>query len=113
MLQVSKRTLMEVGDADFLAENGLTTTDAATWRKKEIRINTKHVYTQSKYVDVPARVLLSPQLAIHAQFQPHAGSLPCCADAGWTPTLSELFTTRAPAAVMHGGRCWLGTFSPS
>lgn len=44
---VSQRCLMETGEVDFLKEAGLVN-DAKMWRDKEIRINTRTIYLQSK-----------------------------------------------------------------
>jgi THO complex subunit 2 len=46
---ISKRVLMEVSEGDFLEWAGLIVSYKDGFRKKEIRSNTKHVYTQRKY----------------------------------------------------------------
>lgn len=46
---VSKRLLMEIGEGDFMEECGLVVNYREGWRKKEIRANTRHVYTQRKF----------------------------------------------------------------
>ncbi len=46
---VSKRTLMEVSEGDFLEWAGLIVNYKDGFRKKEIRSNTRHVYTQRKF----------------------------------------------------------------
>ena len=43
-----KRLLMETGEGDFLEWAGLVVSRDG-WRKKEIRANTRHVYTQRKF----------------------------------------------------------------
>jgi THO complex subunit 2 len=46
---VSKRILMEVSEGDFLEWAGLVVSYRDSFRKKEIRSNTRHVYTQRKF----------------------------------------------------------------
>jgi len=46
---VSKRTLMEVSEGDLLEWSGLIVSYRDSFRKKEIRSNTRHVYTQRKF----------------------------------------------------------------
>ena len=46
---LSKRVLMEIGEGEFLEWAGLVVNYRDSFRKKEIRSNTRHVYTQRKY----------------------------------------------------------------
>ncbi len=46
---VSKRVLMEVSEGEFLEWAGLVVNYRDNFRKKEIRSNTRHVYTQRKF----------------------------------------------------------------
>lgn len=46
---VSKRVVMEVSEGEFLEWAGLVVNYRDTFRRKEIRSNTRHVYTQRKY----------------------------------------------------------------
>jgi THO complex subunit 2 len=45
---VSQELLMETGEVDFL-EQAEMVKDAVTWRAREIRLNTRQVYSQEKY----------------------------------------------------------------
>jgi len=46
---VTKRRLMEVSEGDFMESSGLIVNYRDGWRKKEIRSNTRNVYTQRKF----------------------------------------------------------------
>ncbi len=46
-VQVTRAQLLEVGEGEFLEWCGLVVSKEA-WRKKEIRVNTRHVYQQHK-----------------------------------------------------------------
>lgn len=48
-LQVERRVVMEVLEPECMQAAGLIT-DIDTWRKKEIRYNTKALYTVNKWV---------------------------------------------------------------
>ena len=46
---LSRRVLMEISDGDFMEAVGLVSSYKDGWRKREIRLNTRNVYAQTKF----------------------------------------------------------------